>query len=125
VNGTASEAISVMDETPPTTDGAINGSKVEMNGMDSQPPAALTETDMFSSIVGETQQPSLMPSTYTFDAAFTFGLITTDENPTCEKYLASTAKLVESIRSQTLDLAFETPTVRSYQKDGTCVVFHC
>jgi hypothetical protein len=118
VNGTAPESISVVDEiTPSSTDGAITDSKVEMNGMDSQPPALKTEADMFSSIGEIQQQPSPMPSTCTVDAAFTFGLITTDENPSCEKYLASTFKLVESIRSQTLDVAFETPTVRSIQKD--------
>jgi hypothetical protein len=126
VNGTAPEAAaaSVMDVTPSSADDAFTGSTVEiMNGMDSQPLAS-TETDMFSSM-GEIQQPSPMPiSTYTIDAAFTFGIITTDANPSCEKYLEGTAKLVESIRSQTLDVAFETPTVRSIQKDGTYFVFH-
>ena len=121
VNGTAPEAISVADESPSSANGAFTGSNVEMDVTDASQAPTSTETDVFSS-AGETLQPSPMPSTYTFDAAFTFGLVTTDENPSCEKYLASTAKLVESIRSQALELAFETPTVRRIQKDGTCRV---
>jgi hypothetical protein len=119
MNGTAREAISVMDKSPSSANGAFTDSKVEMDGSYASQPPASTETDVISSI-GETQQASLMPSTYTFDAAFTFGLVTTDKNPSCEKYLASTAKFVRSIVSETL--AFETPILRSIQKDGTCSV---
>ena len=86
-----------------------------MNGTDCVEEATIDHNGFFGDA-----QPE--PAPRRTDVAFTFALICASESPTVEGYLISVEKIANRIASENPEMlqgvAFETPSVRSFVRDG-------
>ena len=86
-------------------------------------------TTTLSGIDAQTPQSLQNPSPVEMNAAFKFGVISTFENPSFDKFLVATTQTAGSLKLQQPgaenDVKFKVPVVTNIAKDGTSRYREC